>query len=446
MTWMLLTLMITFLIVSLLILIQKHKDWKHPAILFDLLWLAACILLIINPNKYYQVSYKTIWITLLGAICFNIPTYLETIIDKKSKPQQVDIDVVKRSKIRTLFWIQLILTLLMIPLSIRAVSFISIYGFAFMRNVVADGITYGYMSTLERMIYIHYIIFPLIKALSLVQLVMYARGKCKAFELIPTIINQALLVVTTTGRNDLLMFIIWGMFAISVNKKFSSSIRAIIKKQGRTIKFVICIAGVAIIGITFVRHRMSEESLISSYTGVVHTYVAGGFQLLDLALRDPVEWRLNTYTLGVSTFKGLLDTVNTTITMLTGGVLHLPEFYANANIQTIAEEFHAVSATKTMNAYVTMYYYFLRDLGYVGLICFTTMLSMLCSGNYKKMCKNPSLDHQLNYYIMLNIIFFSTIWWEPINSSFWVYLIWTKILVFLVTGKVGKLKIKLSKA
>lgn len=107
-----------------------------------------------------------------------------------------------------LLMIQLVLTLISIPLFLRGLSYVQSYGMSVMRNIIANSVEAGYMTAAERILFLHLGVFPAMQTCSFIQVFLWAKGKIKGWNLIASIIDLVIVVVSTVGRWEVFYFCI----------------------------------------------------------------------------------------------------------------------------------------------------------------------------------------------------------------------------------------------
>jgi oligosaccharide repeat unit polymerase len=324
---------------------------------------------------------------------------------------------------------------------LRALQFQANYGVAMMRTIYAKSVEYGYMSTFERILYIHLGIFPLNMACVLAQAILCMRGESKLSYLIIGIVNEGVQSVIASSRNNLFELVVILICVILMSDKSLISllperVADYIKKIRYFFYRFMVVIIIALLIITYYRHNFEKMnvSVVNSFIGVFQIYFAGGFQLLDLALKNPSSWGLNSLTLGGAVFCGVIQAVNYFLYYLLSG-RRISIAFLSPNIQTYAEQFYMVSDTRKMNAYVTMFYYFMRDFGIVGVIVLSFLFGCICAKLYRKMRIYPTFIHQFNYVMLLVVIIFSVEWWQPLKSDWWMMLAYGWIISKWLFGK-----------
>jgi oligosaccharide repeat unit polymerase len=384
-----------------------------------------------NFADLYSVGVYTYFVVFVGILCLNLGLLLKSAgrpvsTSMVSSDQELaDIGVSRGKKI---FWLQFVMFVVLIPLFLRALQFQSEYGIAMMRTIYAKSVEYGYMNTFERILYIHLGVFPLNMACILAQAILCMRGESKLPYLVVGVVNEGMQSVIASSRNNFFELGVILICALLMSDKsladmLPARVTGYIKRTKRFYKRLLVVVVIVLLVLTYYRHNIqkADVSVVNSFMGIFQTYFAGGFQLLDLALNDPSSWGLDSLTLGGATFCGLIQVVNYFVYYLLSG-RRLSLSFLSPNIQAYAEQFYMVSDTKKMNAYVTMFYYFMRDFGIVGVVVLSIVFGYICAKAYRRMRKCPIFMRQFNYVMLLVVIVFSVEWWQPIKSDWWMML------------------------
>lgn len=395
------------------------RDMKNPAVIYNLLWLIVISLLQINTMEWYELSVNTYVVSSLGLFMFNLGALFSMgiSISRKRTTNHIDYQLDDNNGIKTrrLLSIQILLLVITLPMLIKAITFIGIYGWHDMRTIYANGIEYGYMTAGQRLFYIHFVIFPLIQTCFYVQSVLWGKGLVPFWHVLISIINIIFVIIITVGRWDLAYVFIALFFSYQLNlkrKALSKVEQDRLKKQNRKIKYILILVVILLSWATVLRHDI-ESNMFENVINVVTQYFSSGMALLNVMLENVSQSGLDTYHWGSATLAGFLKTISFIMQLITLG--HFS--FSVPDVQEYAGQFHAVSPAENMNAYVTIYYYFMRDFGYLGLIVFTFIFAFICVNIYKNLKINPSLFNQIAYLHMISILFFSTLWWEPIRME-----------------------------
>ena len=395
----------------------KNHSVVHPIFLYNALWLIVTIVLQINTMEWYLLGDNVYAILLLGLISFDVGGVLIGYgpISKSSLKVKSYYDAVCYKKVgKRLLIIQMILTLISIPLFLRGVSYLQKYGMAVMRNIFANGVEQGYMTAAERIFFVHLGIFPAMQTCSFIQIFLWAKGKIKGWHLIVSVIDLVIVVVSTVGRWEVFYFALAMFCAYMLNKRPGGS-RISIKKQKKIrirIRVIIAISIIALANVTIQRHKVIGN-ILESILNIVAGYFCCGPALLQVMLKNPVASGISTWHWGQAIFGGVLGCINYILQIVTFKRVSLSLY----DTQAYAAEFYTVGAHQRMNAYPTWYYYFMQDFGYLGVVLITAIIAGMSVRIYRKVKREPSINNQLAYFYVLHVILFASIWWELRRSD-----------------------------
>lgn len=394
----------------------------HPIFLYNALWFIVIIVLQINTMEWYPLGNDVYAVLLVGLISFDFGGLLigygtinKSSIYLNTYTEEYEDDEIDYRKVgNRLLMIQLVLTLISIPLFFRGLSYVQRYGMSVMRNIFANGVEEGYMTAAERILFLHLGIFPAMQTCSFIQVFLWAKGKIKGWNLIVSIIDLVIVVVSTVGRWEVFYFALAMLCAYMLNKRTSDSGMSIgkQKKIRRRIRVIIAIAIIALAGVTIQRHKV-VGNIFESILNIVAGYFCCGPALLQVMLKNPVSSGISTWHWGQAIFGGLFGCINYILQIVTFKRVYLNLY----DTQAYAAEFYAVGAHQSMNAYPTWYYYFMQDFGYVGVILVTAIIAGISVRIYRKARREPSINNQLAYFYVLHVILFASIWWELRRSD-----------------------------
>lgn len=400
----------------------KYNSALHPIFLYNALWLIVTIVLQINTMEWYPLGNDVYAILLIGLISFDFGGLLigygtinKSSIYINTYIEECENDEIDYRKVgNRLLMIQLVLTLISIPLFLRGLSYVQRYGMSVMRNIIANSVEAGYMTAAERILFLHLGVFPAMQTCSFIQVFLWAKGKIKGWNLIASIIDLVIVVVSTVGRWEVFYFALAMLCAYMLNKHPSDSGMSIgkQKKIRRRIRVIIAIAIIALVGVTIQRHKV-VGNIFESILNIVAGYFCCGPALLQVMLKNPVSSGISTWHWGQAIFGGLLGCINYILQIVTFKRVYLNLY----DTQAYAAEFYAVGAHQSMNAYPTWYYYFMQDFGYLGVVLITAIIAGISVRIYRKAKREPSINNQLAYFYVLHVILFASVWWELRRSD-----------------------------
>ena len=400
----------------------KYHSALHPIFLYNALWLIVTIVLQINTMEWYPLENEVYAVLLVGLISFDFGGLLigygtinKSSIYVNTYIEEYEDDEIDYRKVgNRLLMIQLVLTLISIPLFLRGLSYVQSYGMSVMRNIIANSVEAGYMTAAERILFLHLGVFPAMQTCSFIQVFLWAKGKIKGWNLIASIIDLVIVVVSTVGRWEVFYFALAMLCAYMLNKHPSDSGMSIgkQKKIRRRIRVIIAIAIIALVGVTIQRHKV-VGNIFKSILNIVAGYFCCGPALLQVMLKNPVSSGISTWHWGQAIFGGLLGCINYILQIVTFKRVYLNLY----DTQAYAAEFYAVGAHQSMNAYPTWYYYFMQDFGYLGVVLITAIIAGISVRIYRKAKREPSINNQLAYFYVLHVILFASVWWELRRSD-----------------------------
>ena len=380
------------------------------------------IVLQINTMEWYPLENEVYAVLLVGLISFDFGGLLigygtinKSSIYVNTYIEEYEDDEIDYRKVgNRLLMIQLVLTLISIPLFLRGLSYVQSYGMSVMRNIIANSVEAGYMTAAERILFLHLGVFPAMQTCSFIQVFLWAKGKIKGWNLIASIIDLIIIVVSTVGRWEVFYFALAMLCAYMLNKHPSDSGMSIgkQKKIRRRIRVIIAIAIIALVGVTIQRHKV-VGNIFESILNIVAGYFCCGPALLQVMLKNPVSSGISTWHWGQAIFGGLFGCINYILQIVTFKRVYLNLY----DTQAYAAEFYAVGAHQSMNAYPTWYYYFMQDFGYLGVVLITAIIAGISVRIYRKAKREPSINNQLAYFYVLHVILFASVWWELRRSD-----------------------------
>lgn len=135
----------------------------------------------------------------------------------------------------------------------------------------------------------------------------------------------------------------------------------------------------------------------------MYAYITGCMPLLTLHL-DEVTSSIRTY--GAMSLNGFLYPMFFVLNYL--HILSYPDAFVDAQfVKNSLEVFMPLSPHITMNAYVTLFYYFYIDFGYFGIALGSFVFGYLCMKSYKYWKQNGDIRSLVIYLILMQFIVFS---------------------------------------
>lgn len=413
----------------------KTKKIIYPGVVFNFIWLVAIIMNQNNPNHFYAIHENTYAVILLGITSFNIP-FLLCRTNRRSRITEANESLNEKSAKKILF-VQLIIFMALIPLLLKAIQFHAIYGTAAFRSIYAEGVKYGYMTVFERLLYIHYVIFPISMVTNGMQIILWTKGITNVKYLIFGLVNEVIIMYCSAARGNLLIVILFFIFAVFISSMALDKVEKYFKRVRRQLKWFI-IAGVALlVFMSIQRGNVDEGNFILGFYKTLATNFSGGFNLLDQAVNSPEDWGLNEYRFGTASLRGFVEVLLFAIRLITLNRVNIEL----TSVAEYASHFFNVSDTTKMNAYVTVFYTFMQDFGILGVVLLSMFFGYISVRFYNKVMQTATIKNTMFLMFMLVTLFYTTVRWQLMIADWgamFVHVIWLSMLI----GENSKKKLK----
>lgn len=132
----------------------------------------------------------------------------------------------------------------------------------------------------------------------------------------------------------------------------------------------------------------------------IYSYFSGCIKLLDVKISE--FSRTENYTLGFSSFNGFFRPFFVSLRSL-GVIDDLPQIaqHAEENLLLVEEKTQdAFKSAGTYNGFVSLFYYFYVDFGFLGIIFMSALWGYICVLFYKKM-KSSGTDRSIMIYLLI---------------------------------------------
>ena len=235
------------------------------------------------------------------------------------------------------------------------------------------------------------------------------------------------------------------MFVLIQTIMFSNESRQffsfLMRKIKRQVKWVVMALVAVLIFISVQRGNVGEGNFLVEFTRTICGNFSGGIQLFDLALQKPSEWGLENYYCGIATLNGFLQILALIISIVTLRHINI----RIPSVTSYASGFFHVSATQKMNAYVTVFYTFMQDLGWLGLIVEPVIIGGIAVRNFRRAKNDPSMYNMLILAYLNIVLLFSTIRWRLMLTDWASMFIYVYLLCRILQGKNFKSRIRLKR-
>ncbi len=424
---------------------QEHR-LLYPGTIFNLWWGIIIAVDVINPYKLYQISNEAIWIITLGWLVFNIVCIISLSkkktawnINASENNQPITFECNVSNLSNKLYTVQIILIISLIPLLVRIIPLYFNYSVLEIRNAAAaaefsDSMVY--MTTFERLFYFHWIVFPLIKSLFTVTLILWLIRKIKPKVFLLSIINMILVILISGSRLPAFFVAIMMIFSViefekhRINKQQQVIYKSFNKKKKAIGLFILF--AIIYMGINGYLRSSTTTTLISSMTKSIVVYFTGGMHLFSSALENKDAFGLNEHSYFIITFRGIFAIISQLLYYLSGRTIPL---FIDKFTLSYLDTNYLISDTISINAFPTMYYYFMRDMGILGIIIFTGLFAFASNRIYRTYLKTRTVSSLVFLMEIGYIILFSVCCWLPIKQEYTMQIVYYILIFKVLTSK-----------
>lgn len=373
---------------------RKKKNFCNPASVFLFEWALVVYLSSLQLYNLIDISSKAYLFVLIGVVSFFIGSLFgDNLRLKKGIGRVYKIDYTRMN----------IASIIIILFSLFRILFIVKLlsgGFSWWEIRLMSTSGEGGIGTLKGgnvSVFLHdcviaplmYLIVPTLFA----ELLVGARNK--KFILL-SLIAMTCYSISTVSRAVWAFSVLYILFIVLFyRKKYSLS-----KKVKRMMKygiFIIVLLCVIIYKITLMRNV--EADIFAN----MYAYIVGCMPLLTLHLNEAIS-SIRTY--GAMSLNGFLYPIFFVLNYL--HIYSYPDAFVDAQfVKESLEVFMPLSPDITMNAYVTLFYYFYIDFGYLGIALGSFVFGYLCMKSYKYLKQNGDIRSLVLYLILMQFIVFS---------------------------------------
>lgn len=381
-----------------------EKNWYNPATVVFSIWAIVLFLYSLKLYGIYDVNGTTYATIAMGLFCFFIGYIVCTagkrqiVFTQRNHSQIKEYINYRLLKICgvivfALFAEEAIETLVLIRSGISLFDIrTSLQGYAeysFSDNLYLLRSMIGPLYT--------WVIIPIYNAMLIISCIDLFVGKKDKFLILLSVVCLLLKSFKEGSRVALFSFMIYLFFAMVIyGKKIVLS-----KKTKKRIRLVILAAILFIFIISNIRISTGKKTIFEE----IYLYFVCCIPLWNHWLSEMMT-RSMEYTYGATSLYGILQLPVTVLSILNGST---PEWYqAGQKAIQDTEMFIQVrnaSYSFRSNAFTTMFYYFYKDAGAIGIILGETLLGGVCTSTYKRMRKGIKAglksERQVFVYLLL---------------------------------------------
>lgn len=316
------------------------------------------------------------------------------------------------------------------PFFVRALAIIRTQGFVYLRSIA--GLESGEMGTtsLSNLI-LQAFCYPAIISTFIIGCILLFQGKKETIKiLLFSFINMMLYCITNAARNGFVVLVI--IFAVCYLKYYRVQRKAkvqVLSIKQRIMPFLLIVACVTIILWISKERSSNGDSIVRT----MYLYFFGGPVYLSQLLEDLMSYEINsTFLLGTSTF-GFLWNIFALLFNRIGFSLINSDFIINS---TLACRSLVVGTGVKLNAMSTVFFPFLMDWGYFGIVVGPILLAFFSYYIDKKTYWNNTIRWHAIEAFWLYAIYRTVFKWDGISVSFFFVLFF--IVLFTKKGVVNE--------
>lgn len=406
---------VTFLITTILNKLSFATN-KNPATLFCCLWCVVGFVSNLGIHEYYPPSDIVNVTIITGIITYSLFTMLffnRFPKDNFSKLLIVGNDYVS---VGLIVLTNIACLVFEYPLLVRSMQLISIYGMAYTRAFNAG--VYG--SVLRAQIS-EVFIKPIFTAITIITIIKsFDRDyKHKKLLIILTIADNVVLTIITAGRAPIVNAVFYLLITLVLVR--GSRILNIIKKDKRKIVYLFLAAALIVV---FSSMRIGNAIGIKEILDSIYVYYFSGPSYFSRLLENVTEYGIGGKLLfGQATFGFIINWGIVLLDPLFGGRL---ETSLNILGSTITSRQLLVGTHTLLNSMCTVFYDFIVDWGYCGIVLGPICLSLITSIIYKRYFKRPVLLNLVILIFFINVLIRTVFKWDMINTDFFVIYFFSK--------------------
>jgi len=417
---------VSLLLIGLVIDKQKYS----PYFVFNTLWSLIFTMILINPLELFAISDLTLSIFLTGQLLFNVTSML---ISSKNKSRIKNTIKTAGENINTgrLIFIQLVLIATLIPLLIDTIPIIVNQGFLELRTYYVQSQN-NFMSATERLFYIHLLVFPAITATAMIAALLWSLKKISFSKFSISILSIVLIILVTASRLYLFNFLLIIIFTFMISGSLK---KRKIEKRAQRLRIVMLslIIIVPVLVLVTLDRSVSTSGGITSIFKTIVVYFTGGSHMFDVAINNRTHYGLLDYTYGSTFIAGILNIPFIFLSKFPG--FGFWDYFPTDLASKYLVGSTTIGAETEMNAFATIYYFFMRDFGYLGIIVYTIIFASITTHLYNKIRKEKHFFTTLLYVHFLIVIVYSANWWEFYRMEAWTTVIMLYIILFLTKQK-----------
>lgn len=343
--------------------------------IFCLIWTVEGVFTNLGIKQFYLPG-DLINICIITSFCVFSIVYLYN--SRKTSLQAVQIlDIDTSVNLKAITVANVIIFLYMIPFFLKAIRVIATSGFAYLRFIALSASEELGTSTLSTVI-LQSICYPIIIVSFLIGIVLFFLKEKHAIRiLLFSIINITVYCLSNASRNGFVICIMFTVIAYLVLRfPLQKEKIKIYGKNHKLFIFVVLCAGVAVV------LYISKERTVSSmsFSDNAYMYFFGGPSFVTQLMKNMDDYTINqNFMLGTATF-GFIYNIFAFVLNFIGIRIPISDNIINGKFASVN---YFISPTIKCNAMSTVFFPFLMDWGYAGIVIGPALIA-ICSKTIEK--------------------------------------------------------------
>ncbi len=388
-------------------------SFRNPLSFFSLLWCVVGFVANLGYKDYYLPSDFVNWVIIAGILIYYIAFYV--VFKRASFGFFHNLIVVQNERLNYLFiyTISIICIVFELPTFIRAINLVSTVGMSYMRSHASV----VYSSMLINQISESFIkpVFTATTILAVITLFYRKQYRTRGLFII-AILENIILSVITAGRSPFVNALFYLMITFLLIRG-GGLLKLVVK--GKRIIFVILGAAAMVIYLSSL--RSNSEFGFDQVTSTAFIYYFSGPSYLSRLLETYREYGIGGKLMwGQATLGFITNWFVVLLDPLFGGEL---ETSLNIVGSRITSRRLAVGTYNSVNAMCTVYYPFLIDWGYIGIILGPIVLVFISKILVDRTKKSPSIKNVGMYVFWLYTLIRTVFKWDLMGLDFFVIML-----------------------
>jgi len=419
----------------------KYKSLLNPILLYSIVWLIPMGLSMTGLFDLFVPQVFTVLLILVNVYCFNISCFLIKNNRKGVKRNKTDLfadDYLSgKKKYIALVMANILCILWLVPFIQKMLPFIVSGNWVIARSFYLLASTNHTVYTVIDSLFLQWIITPLFYATALIAAYFVAKQRPNYFLLVLSIFDLSAVVLATAGRNAILKYILFFVFAYLFINENKSSLWRKIKDSSPLIKLIM-ISGVLALSYITLQRRLSDNTTVLEN---IYVYFVGPIAYFNNILENTSNYGLfSDYLFGRATF----GFITTPLEIISSRLFNVDYNGVDNIITSYVSQYVNVTPNIKGNAFSTSLYPFMMDFGWLGVVIGPAIFGQIVGRIFRRSQEVTNVNQVFWKCLMVFfgfIIFFSEWEYELIFPYTAFVMLYLYIFFYKKRIKIGNLKL-----